>query len=272
MITFGGRPLNTYRGGSSKSNEPRHIEVQPESVTFNSDNFQKNEPQINQEIKTNLNSAPIESFEPNGPIVIKVQPESVTIAEPGSKMYEESESNLISNANPNSFTIGGTVLNHKQLVKLDKELIRARFKNGFFAKIFGVEIVTVCIYIASTSRVLFSLFILFIILCICSILYGLIQGILNFSHLILDGVSITLRGINDLKIEFEIKGLFKFSQRIFGGALDGAIRDVDKANNSYPRKAYILIIDILKAIFKSLPDTIQTILEGLFNGIQEIFK
>ena len=269
MITFGGRPLNTYRGGSNGS-----IEVQPESVTFNSQTNSKS--QINTEENLKSNIASIKSFEPfqsNDPVVVQVQPDSVTIKNPEqatNPLYVDSNSN--SNSNSNSFTVGGTVLIHKDLVKLDKELIRARFKNGFFAKIFGVEIVTACIYIAYTSKLLFTLFILFIIFCICSFLYMLLQAVLDLSHLILDGVSKTLRGINDLKIEFEIPNLFKFSKRIFGGALDGAVRDVDRANNAFPRKAYVLIIQILTEIFKSLPDTIQSILEGVANGITEIFK
>lgn len=280
MITFGGRPLNTYRGGSSKSNEYKSvpikdipIEVQQESVTFNSVNIQNNSTKnVNQEfLDSDLNSGPIESFESNGPVVIKVQPESVTLAQPGSEKYKMYEQESIlkqgSNSNPNSFTIGGTVLNDKELVKLDKQLIRARFKNGFFAKIFGVEIVTACIYIVYTSQVLFFLFKIFIFFCVCSILYSFIQLILTVSHGILDFILLILRPMSEYEIKIPgIPGIKPF------GGLGNAVRDIEKANNSFPRKAYILIIDMMKAIIESLPDTIVSIFEGVFNGIGEIFK
>ena len=243
MITFGGRPLNTYKGGSGL------IEVQPESVTFNYDKSQPN--QLTKESNEPQNEKlTIESFESNDPVVIQVQPESVS--------FEQETTNPMhaDYAPANSFTIGGTVLNHKDLVKLDKQLIKARFKNGFFAKIFGVEIVTACIYIASTSKLLYSLFILFVIFCICTFLITFLQLILDVCHKTLDFVVLSLKGIN----------------KVLGGALNKPIKDVKKANNSFPRKASVLIIKILTSIFKGLGLALPGMLEGMAKGLDDIFK
>jgi hypothetical protein len=238
MITFGGRPLNTYttyKGGSQ----------------FES------------------------SSEPD-PVLVEVQPESVRIYPPESNVINPLLGEIeTSTSKSPSFHIGGTVLNQKELVKLDKELNRARFKNGFFAKIFGVEIVSFFMFLSSLSKYIFFIFILFIIGSICYFLHTITQGILDVSHKVLEGVTMVIKEVNDVSIKFTVPGigdsppLLKVDFKLFGGIFDGPLRDMYNANN-FVRDATELIIKVLTQMIKSIADNLPSMIEGLFNVLSKI--
>ena len=247
MITFGGRPLNTYRG----SNRSKVVDVQPESMIIKS-------PDTPTVVDVQLESMKIKS--PDTPIVVDVQPKSMIIRSP-----------MHSSEITNATNISEYKIQQKQLLELGKGIRDAENKNGFWTKIFGSEIVGFFTLSWKTLRLMFTLIIFFIIFSICYFLYEITQGILNASHQLLDGVSSALTKMNDAAIKFNIPGVFRFNQKLFGGAFTPWIRDVDRSNNKFPRQASELIIDVLTEMMKGIANSLPGIVQGMTDAAPKIF-
>ena len=235
MITFGGRPLNTYtktyKGGS----------------------------QIESENRTDTD-----------PILVEVQPESVNIFPPESEITNNPLLGETSSKSP-TFHIGGTVLNQKELVKLDKQISKARFNNLLVVKIFGAPIVITFWIIWWILTHLSTLGFILGIGIICYYLYEITQALLDAGHKLLDGVSSALTNMNNASIKFEIPNIFKFDQKLFGNAFAPWIRDVDKSNNSFPRTADVLAVDTIKKMMIGLADSLPGMIEGVLNVLGRAF-
>ena len=153
---------------------------------------------------------------------------------------------------------------------MNKEIEKAKFNNRLLVKLFGKEIVLTVQFLWWACGLLWSLLIFIIIFSICYFLYDITQEILNASHGLLDAVSDGLTKVNDFSIPIGIPGLFHIDLRVFGGSLSPWIRDVDRSNNSFPRKAKDLIINIIVEMIETIIDTLPVILEGIANAFEEI--
>ena len=149
------------------------------------------------------------------PIVIDVDPKSMIIRPPD-RATNDPESMVVRSPMHDSesdFTNATNISEYKsqqkQLLELGKRIRDAENKNGFFTKIFGSEIVGFFTLSWRTLRLMFTLFMFFIIFSICYFLYEITQGILNAGHSLLDGVSKSLSDMNNWSINFGFIGFPK---------------------------------------------------------------
>jgi len=265
MITFGGRPLNTYKGGTNK---PNVVQVNPNSVTINGPEFVDVNPKI---VKVNGPGL----FDPPNNSVVDVNANRLTIESPNNSVvdnpglfdqtkYPENEPSEI-----NKIISGG---NSKTLLKLHAALDKAKFNSLFFVRLLGAPIVMFFIYLWLLCGYFWNLIIFMIIFSICYFLYEITQGILNAGHSLLDGVSKALTSMNDAAISFNIPGVFRFRQQIFGNAFEPWIRDVDRSNNKFPRKAGDLMINVLTEMLKSIVKSLPGIIDGIGKGASKVFS
>ena len=295
MITFGGRPLNTYKG---ETNKPNVDKVNPNSVTNNGPEFVDVNPKIvtvngpglfdppnsvidvnanrliidppNSVIDVNANRLIIDS--PNSVIDVKpngliIEPPNSVVNNPG--LFDQTKSPENEPSEINKIISGG---NSKTLLKLHAALDNAKFKSRFAVKLLGAPIVIFFIYLWLLCGYFWNLIIFMIIFSICYFLYEITQGILNASHSLLDGVSKALTSMNDAAISFHIPGIFRFRQQLFGNAFEPWIRDVDRSNNNFPRKASDLVINVLTEMLKSIVKSLPGIIDGIANGASRVFS
>jgi hypothetical protein len=297
MITFGGRPLNTYKGGTNTPSKPTVVQVNPVSLTIEPPGFVdpiKHVVQVNPAsltieppgfvdpikhvVQVNPDSLTIEPpglFDRNKHLV-KVDPASLTIEPPNQstltdplELFDQTKSPEIEYPEINKIISGG---NSKTLLKLQAALDKAKFNSLFFVKLLGAPIVIFFMILWRLLGYFWKTIIFMIIFSICYYLYEITQGILNVGHSLLDVVS---KSLNDMykngTINFGFIGFPKAKINLFG-YMEPWIRDVDRSNNKFPRKASDLVIYILTEMIKGIVDSLPGIIEGMSKGFVEIFK
>lgn len=242
MITFGGRPLNTYKfkGGS---NEPHVVEVNSNLVTINGP----------------------ELFDPKNNSVVDVNSKLVTIDPPG--FFDQPNKPPKINSDINGPINGGS---SQELLKLNKDIEKVKFNNRLVVKLFGKEIVLTVEFLIWAAGILWSLLIFTVIFSICYFLYDITQGILNAGHSLLDAVSDGLTTVNDAAINFGFIGFPNANFRLFGNVFAPWISDVDRSNNSFPRDAKELVINVLTEMIQGIVDSLPGILEGIGDGLEKL--
>jgi hypothetical protein len=246
MITFGGRPLNTYnriyKGGELQSANPSTNEfvkssmksatesiaqsIKPIVVDVNSKLVTINGPGLvnpatNQAIKPNIVDVNSKLVTINGPglfnpatnedmrqpVVVEVKPESVKIDGPGLFDLPKNKDNH-ANQDPQMLNPNDP-FNPDNVDKMNKAIEDRKFKNRLLVKIFGKEIVLTFEFIIWLCGILWTLIIATIIFSICYFLYEITQGVLNAYHTVVDGITKLMEEINNVAIKFEVPGINK---------------------------------------------------------------
>lgn len=281
MITFGGRPLNTYdriyKGGELQSGNPSTNEFVKQHT--------KSTPASQSTIEATPADQSKSATEPISPtmkpIVVKVKPELVTIDGPG---LFDPPINKDKNANqdPQEFTPDDP-FNPKNIDKLTKAIKDREFKNRWVVKLFGKEVALTGDFIVWLCRLLWSLIIFTIIFSICYFLHQITQGVLDAYHIVVDGVTNLMEDINNVAIKFEVPGfnkkigpfnismppLLKVDFKLFGGMFDGPLRDMHRAGE-FTRSATDLIIQIIIQMITSIVESLPAISEGIMNALEKI--
>jgi hypothetical protein len=308
MITFGGRPLNTYtiKGGS---NEPRVVDVGSELVTI----IPKSNPDV---VKVDRNNVII--IPKSNPDVVKVDRNNVTIIpesnnlrvvdvddknvtrEPGlfqPRVFNVDPKKVIVTNGPGLFDppknkIANNPIqdlnpddpfNPKNIDRMTKAIKDREFKNRLVVKLFGKEIVLTVEFLIWVGRALWWLMIFTIIWSICYFLHEMTQGLIDTYHKVVDGITKLMEDINNAALHLKIPGLnlkagpFRFSTpdiidkrfKLFGGIFDGPLREMYRAS-SFTRSATELIIQILIEMIKTTIESLPAILDGIANAFEKI--
>jgi hypothetical protein len=271
MITFGGRPLNTYKIKGGAGSETHIVEVNPESVSIN-------RPELFKPRVVEVNS---ESVTINGPESIPhvVEVKSVSIDGPG---LFDSPKNKIAN-DPIQDLNPDDPFNPKNIDRMTKAIKDREFKNRLVVKLFGKEIVLTVEFLWWLCGIIWSLMIFTIIWAICYFLHEMTQGLIDTYHKVVDGITKLMEDINNVALHLKIPGLnlkagpFRFSTpdiidkrfKLFGGMFDGPLREMYRAS-SFTRSATELIIQILIEMIKTTIESLPAILDGIANAFEKI--
>ena len=275
MITFGGRPLNTYKGGemdwrtgTSDYREPPAAQ----SITKPSVAQTKDIPPAAQSI-TKPSVAQTESIPPAAqsktvikstskatePIIVEVSSESVTIDKPGlfeSNGFSENQSNesveSFTSENKLSFTPANK-LSSKEIANQAEINRRASIETSWASIILGTTIGYIIHYVYSIIMLLFKLLLLLIIVIICVVLYKTIQKSLDASHLVLGGVGDTMQQAVDGAVipGFSIMGITIPEIKLLG-FLQGPTDEVKGVKSVIPEKAWQVILAMLESFWNSI--------------------
>lgn len=249
MITFGGRPLNTYKktykGGSGylhyHEDMMREVERGRERDR-EEERRQAMESELNLPIPTLIQTA----------ISMPLPPQPATPPQPQTLLDHINDENVATN--------------------VMKKLKRAELKSGFFAKIFGLDVIIFLIFLGGLVSSLFKIFIIFIIISIVGFIYRSVQMSLDISHKVVGGLAKTMQDTVDQAVVGGNKiGPFRIPKLKILGFLQKPTNDVKKVDTKIPRKAYEVIIFILRDTFKGILNALPNIFEGSLNMIISIF-
>ena len=295
MITFGGRPLNTYKGGGKgQSPQPASKTVTPEFTTpasktvtpeFTTPVFITKPPLARSKdmtkpvvVEVSPDSVTIDrpgtfdlTNDMTKPVVVEVSPDTVTIDRPGTFDPTNNESNNESNNSPDKKNLlsGGSP---KELLNLNNAIEKAKFNNKLIVKILGAPIVSIFIFLFTVFGYLWNLIIIMILFSICYFIHEITQGFLDASHLLLDGVSYALTDMyKNGSINFGFMGFPNAKIDLFG-YMAPWIRDVDRSNEKFPREAGNLVVNVLTEMLKSIVEALPGIFEGISDGFEKIIE
>jgi len=294
MITFGGRPLNTYKIKGGSGNETRIVEVTPESVTINGPElFKPHVVEVSPELVTinkpefvkphvveiNPQSVTIDRPEFVKPHIVEINSESVTIDGPG--LFDRpTNKNINSNVDPNKGLNPDDPFNPINVKKMNEAIKKTEFNNRLVVKLFGKEIVLTVEFIIWACGILWSLLIFTIIFSICYFLHQITQGVLDAYHTVVDGITKVMEDVNNVAIKFEVPGfdipglfstgpLLKVDFKLFGGIFDNPLNDMYRAS-SFTRSATDLIIQIIIEMVVSIIESLPAIGEGIINAFEKV--
>ena len=297
MITFGGRPLNTYKGGMDWSRgigdfqEPAAVQsktttesIAPAPITKATAPAQP-APITKAPAQSKRQPAPkpMTEAESMTPIIVEVNSESVTIDPPGS-FDPTKEINKNSFQDPfKDLSYDELLKGHDDLLKLQNAMEIAKFNDRLPVKIFGKEIVSVFDFLYWLSGNLLKIMICILIFSMCFYMYQITQGVLDAYHTVVDGITKLMEDINNVALHLKIPGLnikagpFRIATpdimderfKLFGGMFDGPLRDMYRAS-AFTRSATELIIQILIEMVTGIVEMFPAILDGVANATSKI--
>lgn len=303
MITFGGRPLNTYKGGMDWGRGVGDVQEQPvdqsttEAIKSKTLSVATSEDQSKKQTADQSKTLPADADQSKKPpadalqsktlpdmkpIIVKVKPELVKITGPGlfdppTNKDKNTNQDPIQDLNPDD------PFNPKNIDKMNKAIKDREFNSRLVVKLFGKEVVLTVEFLWWLCGLLWTLIIFTIIFSICYFLHQITQGVLDAYHTVVDGITKLMEDINNIAIKFEVPGinkkigpfhismppLFKFDFKLFGGMFDGPLRDMYRAS-AFTRSATELIIQILIEMVIGIVEMLPAIGEGIMNAVEKI--
>jgi len=246
MITFGGRPLNTYKGGEMDWRRGIGDDQNPFADQSQSKSTTKSvsPSSTSKAIKSKTATDVVAPISKTTTEAIKTQttmePELVTIGpgnktdvvivdrklvkiSPGNKtdvvnvdpklvkiegpgLFDRSKTNDTNDANEDQSINGG---GPQELLKLQRAIKKAEFNNRLVVKLFGKEIVLTVEFLYFLYGIIWKLITYAIICAICYYLYEITQGVLDAYHTVVDGITKLMEQINNVAIKFEVPGINK---------------------------------------------------------------
>ena len=289
MLTFGGRPLNTYKGGAGNVQPEKPLDKSAETNKQVIQSPSINEPKPIKSIETTNEPKPIKSIETTNEIKSIEPPSTQPIQSP----IQDKPS--ISNNNPRLTELTGKkVITPQEKYKKDDEtrqqLKDAQIGNSLLAQALGPEVAFFASGVARVARAIYNtivefknLIVLLIMLIVFIFILNTITQILEVYHKILDEVKKILTAVNDVAIDFTVPGiripefgidtgdLLKVYFKLFGDMFADPINKVQEQINATPWTGLEVLINLIVKIIEDLPKFLDHIID-VFTKMADTIK
>ena len=236
MITFGGRPLNIYKANTYKK-------------TTHETMYKGGEMEWRTDPSEDVKPATQE-------IADAVKPATQAISEiitPATQAIADTVKPATQVIQSETFVKKASELSSDDVYDHYKKNKRALIETSWASMLFGSSVGYILFFIGGIIAFVFNIVILLVIISICIVLYSTIQRSLDASHFVLGGVGKTMQQAVDSAVipGFKI-GPIKIPKLKLLEFLQKPTNDVKKAESKIPKKAYEVIIAMIKSFFENL--------------------